>query len=265
MKNSILIEPSRLKTSWLLCTNRKDPLLYRAIESCLSQTIKDFELLLIVNGSACIEIVQCLQRQYAEDARVRVVGTPINLLNFSLSLGLHLARGPYVARMDADDVAAPDRLERQWAYMERNPQVAVLGSAYQLIDSTGQIHGQVSPPTSDAEIRRELHYRNPICHPSVMLRRDVILKQGGYLGGQNAEDYDLWLRLAMHTEWQFANLPEKLLSYNVSPDGAARRSRTAYANVAAAQLRNFLITRDPRWLLGSVITAAKSVWRANRA
>lgn len=250
--------------TWLLCTNQDNALLHRSIQSCLTQTLSNFELLLVVNGPAYSEMMHALQLRYAHDERVRIEGTQIQLLNFSLSYGLHLARAPYVARMDADDVAAPDRLERQLDYMEHNPEVAVLGSSYQLIDSTGEIHGQVISPSSDAEIRRELYYRNPICHPSVMFRREVILKHGGYLGGQNAEDYDLWLRLAMHREWQFASLPDKLLSYNVSPDGAARRSRTAYANVAAAQLRNFLVTRDPRWFFGSAISAAKSIWRASR-
>jgi glycosyltransferase involved in cell wall biosynthesis len=251
--------------SWILCTNQDDSLLHRAILSCLTQTLVNFELLLVVNGRECSKIASILRHQYANDARVRIVVTPIHLLNFSLSLGLHLASAPYVARMDADDVAAPDRLERQWAYMESHPQVAVLGSSYRLIDSNDQLHGDVSCPTSNSEIRRSLFYQNPICHPSVMLRRDVILAQGGYLGGQNAEDYDLWLRICLDKDLHFANLPDFLLSYNTEPGGAARKSRKAYANVAAAQIRNLLITRDVRWLLGAILTAAKSFFRSNRA
>ena len=253
------------KVSWLLCTNRDDVLLHRSICSCLAQTLTDFELLLVVNGPHSSEILQSLQLEYANDARVQVVATPIYLLNFSLSLGLHLARAQYVARMDADDVAAPDRLERQWAYMESHPEVVVLGTSYHLIDSADRVHGNVAGPTSNDEIRRSLFYRNPICHPSVMLRREVILAQGGYLGGQNAEDYDLWLRICLDKDLHLANLPEYLLSYNMEPGGAARRSRRAYANVAAAQFRNLLITRDVRWLLGALFTVVKSFFRSNRA
>ncbi|WP_159608427.1 glycosyltransferase [Hydrogenophaga sp. PBL-H3] len=253
------------KVSWLLCTHQENELLHRAIRSCLNQTLDDFELLLIVNGIHADKLALSLQGVYGRDMRVRVIDTPIYLLNFSLSLGLHLARAPLVARMDADDVSAPDRLERQFDFMERHPSVAVLGSAYELMDADGHVHGKVSPPETDREIRSHMHYQNPMCHPSVMLRRQVIVEMGGYLGGKNAEDYDLWLRLALDSNWQFANMSEVLLSYNASPKGEARRSRTAYSNAAGAQLRNFLVTRDLRWLLGSALSAGKSVMRATRA
>lgn len=252
------------KISWLLCTHKDDALLHRAIHSCLSQTLTEFELLVVVNGANHSDISLGLRLQYAHDSRVRVIATPIHLLNFSLSLGLHLARSPFVARMDADDVAASDRLERQLAHMALHPQVVVLGTSYYLIDSADRIHGAVSCPTSNDEIRRSLFYRNPICHPSVMLRRDVIIAQGGYLGGQNAEDYDLWLRICLNKDLHFSNLPEYLLSYNMAAGGAARRSRKAYANVAAAQFRNLLVTRDVRWFLGALLTAAKSFLRSNQ-
>ena len=92
----------------------------------------------------------------------------------------------------------------------------------------------------------------------------MVLRAGAYLGGRNAEDYDLWLRLAKDKQWRFANLASPLLSYNVSPDGAARRSREAYANVAGTQFRQFLVTRDVRWLVGATLSAAKSFALANR-
>ena len=254
----------RPQVSWLLCTHQNHPLLARAIASCLGQTMADFELLIVVNGKEATQIAATLRQQYASDARVRVVQTPLHLLNFSLSLGLHLARAPYVARMDADDVSSPERLQRQLAFMQQHPEVAVLGSAYSLVDSQGQIHGHVSPPEHDRESRTQLRWRNRLCHPSGMLRKSAILPLGGYLGGRNAEDYDLWLRLALDSQWQFANLHERLLSYNMALDGAARRSRAAYAHVAAAQLRNFLVSGDPRWLLGACLTAGKSLLRASR-
>lgn len=253
------------RVTWLLCTHREDALLYRAMQSCLAQTMTDFELLLVVNGSSVNQLVPTLTEAFASDERVRVVGTPIHLLNFSLSLGLHLARSPFVARMDADDVSDSERLETQLAYMQANEDVAVLGSAYFLIDSHDRVCGKVDVPETDCAIRKALRFRNPICHPSVMLRREAILAEGGYLGGRNAEDYDLWLRLAMGRRWRFANLPAPLLSYNVSPNGLARRSRAAYANAASAQLRQFLVTRDIRWLMGATVSAGKSFFLANRA
>lgn len=262
--SAFMSHPSSPRVSWLLCTHREDALLHRAIRSCLTQTMQDFELLLVVNGPDVDRLQPLLTQTYANDARVRVIGTPIRLLNFSLSLGLHMARAPFVARMDADDASHPERLARQLAFMESHGDVAVLGSSYHLIDSNNHAHGRVDLPEKDHEIRQTLRFRNPICHPSVMLRREAVLAAGGYLGGKNAEDYDLWLRLAATRPWQFANLPEPLLSYNAAPDGSARRSREAYANVAGAQLRQFLVTRDVRWLMGAAVTAAKSVFLADR-
>lgn len=252
------------RVSWLLCTHREDALLHRAMQSCLSQTMADFELLLVVNGPDTGRLVPHLAQAYAYDARVRVIGTPIHLLNFSLSLGLHSARAPFVARMDADDVSHPERLAAQLAFMEAHEDVAVLGSSYLLIDAQGEVKGKIDAPLTDPAIRHALYFRNPICHPSVMLRRAVVLRAGAYLGGRNAEDYDLWLRLSMDKQSRFANLASPLLSYNVSPDGAARRSREAYGNVAGVQLRQFLVTRDVRWLVGSTLSATKSFVLANR-
>jgi hypothetical protein len=225
----------------------------------------DFELLLILNGPDVNTLVPLLTEVFENDERVKVIGTPIHLLNFSLSLGLHLARAPFVARMDADDVSDLNRLAIQLDYMQANEDVAVLGSSYLLIDAQNHIHGKINVPETDQAIRRALRFGNPICHPSVMLRRDAILAAGGYLGGRNAEDYDLWLRLASGRKWRFANLPIPLLSYNASPDGPARRSRTAYANVAGAQLSQFLMTRDVTWLLGSAVNVGKSFFLAKRA
>lgn len=251
--------------SWLLCTHRDDALLRRAVASCLAQTWEDFELLLVVNGPQWAQLLPVLSDAYAHDKRVRVVGTAVHLLNFSLSLGLHLARAPLVARMDADDVAHPERLARQVAFMNAHPEVTVLGSSCRLIDQQGREVGHIDALEADRDIRRAMHYRNPMCHPSVMLRRDPVRAIGGYLGGRNAEDYDLWVRLANAGMARFANLPEPLLDYNASPSGQARRSRAAYANVAGTQWREFLITRDLRWLLGSLITMAKAFFLANRA
>lgn len=247
----------------MLCTDREDAQLHRAITSCLTQTVQDFELIIVTNGIQAEKLCTLLSEIYAGDSRVRIVYTVIRQLNFSLAFGLHLAQAPFVARMDSDDVSRPERLEKQLAFMADHPDVAVLGSDYDLIDEDGEPCGRVRVPRCDQKIRRALRFGNPICHPSVMLRRVPVLEVGGYRGGAHAEDYDLWVRLA-ETSWRFANLPEPLLGYNAHPGGAARRSRRAYANVAGTQLRQFLVTGNVAWLAGSVVTAGKALLRANR-
>lgn len=257
-------EPLAPAVSWVLCTNRLDPLLHRAISSCLTQTMADFELVIVANGSDAESIAGALRDQHIGDARVRVLTSTVHLLNFNLSLGLNEARGRYVARMDADDISEPERLAVQMDHLERHPRVAVVGSDYQWVNADGQRYQTVRVPTTDAAIRRQLFWRNPFCHPSVMFRRDVVARLGGYLGGRNAEDYDLWARLSLLKDVEFANIDRTLLFYNVDSTGPARRSRDGYANMAAAQLRNFLVAGRPLWLVAALVSAAKLLLRTLR-
>ncbi len=241
-------------------------LLWRAVDSCLCQTFTDFELLIITNGAEADLLATQVKERYMEDARVRVLASDIQMLNFNLSLGVWKARGRYIARMDADDVSVPERLAAQVSFMDKHPEVLVLGSSYEFVDVYNRINGRVNLPCNDSEIRAMLSSSNPFCHPSVMFRRKAIAAAGAYLGGRNAEDYDLWCRLSvMYSDVPiFANLSEPLLRYNIDPSGAARRSREAYANVVACQVRAFLMTGRWRWLLGAMLSVGKLLARTER-
>ena len=250
--------------TWLLATHVVDEHLKTAVESCLNQTMSDFECLIIVNGVSSEKIAQQIRAWFGHDERVVVHTTPVRQLNFSLSLGLHLARAPLVARMDADDVASPDRLQKQVTFMAANPRVAVVGTAYDVIDAAGAVVGHVDLPVSDRLIRQRLFYGNPFCHPSVMFRRELVNEAGGYLGGLHAEDYDLWARLAQMPNVEFANLPETCLSYRSTSIGSARGARMAYATVASAQFRNFVAGFGWGWAMAALISLGKAVFRSNR-
>ena len=113
-----------------------------------------------------------------------------------------------------------------------------------------------------ADIRRALLRGNPFCHPSVMLRRRVVLNAGGYLGSLDGEDYDLWSRLALDHSLQFANLSESLIGYSATPIGNARRARSAYAATAAAQWRNFIAGAGLVWAGAALWTMAKAIVRS---
>jgi glycosyltransferase involved in cell wall biosynthesis len=248
----------------LLCTDRDDPLLARAIDSCLVQTYRHFELLVVANGSASKELFHSLSKRYQAVPKVRVVHTLTRDLNFSLDLGIHFALGEYLARMDSDDIMTPDRIEVQLKFMSAHPDVVVAGSFYELVDLDLNVRERVQLPTSNEQIRKRLFFRNSFCHPTVMFRTDRIRRAGGYRGGKNSEDYDLWTRLCLDPSVKFHNIPQYLLKYNSDPSGAARRSRSAYANVVAAQVRSFLLTWDIRWLFGALTTASKLVFRTNK-
>ncbi|NTW32421.1 MAG: glycosyltransferase [Bacteroidetes bacterium] len=185
--------------------------------------------------------------------------TDVQHLSFSLAIGLHYAKGEFIARMDSDDISTPDRLELQVEYMINNPDIIVLGTCYELIDYKGHPIKKISLPLYNNDIRRTFIIGNPICHPSVMFRRKEIIDIGGYLGDIYAQDYDLWARLAMNKKYKFANLKKICLQYRVQGSGNARKSRLAYASMAGAQFRNFIYGAGISWFVGALISAFKAV------
>ena len=245
------------RVSILMATNSCDGLFRLALASCLEQSFPDFELVLVVNGVSDDTFLQI--REHCGDPRIRLYRTDMRYLQFSLNLGLHFRRGELVARMDADDVAYPQRLARQVGFMDAHPDVAVCGSFCDLVDDRGQIVGRRTYPLDDAGIRALLYRDNPLCHPSVMYRRAHIVHRGGYQGYARAEDYYLWSTLAQDDGIVFANIPENLIAYrtesNAHPRVAARRQ--ARAAVAATQLQFLLATGDFRWLPGMLRSIRK--------
>ncbi len=184
-----------------------------AIGSILTQTLDAFELLVVDDGSrdATPAIIGGLA---ARDRRIRVLTQPSLGLVPALNRGLAEARGPYVARMDADDLAMPERLARQVAALDAHPTVAALGSFCRVIGRDGTVlgHRHRRPPTEPAAIRCALRRGNCMIHPTMMLRRSAVLDAGGYRAAfRLAEDFDLWLRLAERHD--LMNLPEPLLTY----------------------------------------------------
>jgi glycosyltransferase involved in cell wall biosynthesis len=253
---------SSVTVSWLLCTHVANEYLRLAIKSCLEQSFHDFELLIIANGSEADEIAATISNWYGDDSKLRIFTTEIRHLVFSLNLGLHHARGNLIARMDGDDISKFDRLERQVLFMLNHPEVAVLGSSFYIIDDQGDEQCQINQPLTNEEIRRKMLVSNPFCHPTIMFRRDIVLSVGGYLGGLHAEDYDLWIRLALINSCEFRNLPDACLGYRSVGVGNARRSRLAYSSVAASQLRNFLLGFGVKWLVSSLYTIFKALIRS---
>jgi Glycosyl transferase family 2 len=182
-----------------------------AIDSILAQTLRAFELLVVDDGSR--DATPTLLADLAgRDERLRVLSQPALGLVAALNRGMAEARGPYVARMDADDLAMPERLAMQVAALDAQPGVAALGSACRVIDRSGRVLGERHPPTDPNAIRGALDAGNCMIHPTMLLRRDAVLQVGGYRAAfRLAEDFDLWLRLA--ERYDLMNLPDCLLAY----------------------------------------------------
>jgi cellulose synthase/poly-beta-1,6-N-acetylglucosamine synthase-like glycosyltransferase len=190
--------------------------LCEAVESILAQTFRDFEFIIINDGSndCSGDILNYFQKR---DARVQLYHQDNRGLVSSLNRGCGLARGKYIARMDADDIAADDRLRRQMDFMESNPQVAVVGGAVEFIDAAGRKLHLMKYPRTNYEIQQVLWDDCALCHPTTFMRREILVALGGYRKiVVHAEDYDLWLRIS--DKFQLANLDSVVLKYRLHPN-----------------------------------------------
>lgn len=186
-----------------------------AIESILNQSFADFEFLIINDGSTD-STPDIITRYALHDSRIIIEHNPGNLqIAETLNRGLRLAKSPLIARMDADDISLPDRLAKQLDYMERHKDVVVCGSAVSIIGKPDEVW---LPPLTDDAIRAKLFFESCLYHPTVIYRRDIILRELGGYGPDTvpAEDFDLWMRLSAIPAVQFANLPDVLLRYRYS-------------------------------------------------
>lgn len=182
-----------------------------AIQSVLDQTFEDFEFIIINDGS--VDDSECIIQRF-QDERIRYIRNDVNIkLIKTLNYGFSLARGKYVARIDADDICKTDRFEKQLAFLESHPEIGVLGSYASIIDEHSQEIGECVYPKEHAVIALDLVRYNPMVHPTIMLRASLV-KEEAILFDEHfvhAEDYELWTRLI--TKTKFANLTEKLILY----------------------------------------------------
>jgi hypothetical protein len=215
-------QPARagVSVSVLMPVHNAGAFLREAVDSILAQSFTDFEFVIINDGSTdgAFEALRSLT-----DPRLRLVDNPRNLgLIATLNRGLELAGAPLLARMDADDVAEPDRLARQVAAFDADPDLALLGSWAVQIDAGGRTAGLMRTPVDHAEILHAILANNTFIHPSVVARADVLRRLGGYpREAVHAEDYALWLQVvARH---KTANLAEPLLRYRIHAGQVSQR------------------------------------------
>lgn len=191
------------------------PFLGEAISSVLAQSFIDFELLIIDDGSTdnSAELI----RSHA-DERVRLIRNDRNLgLIASLNKGIDLAKGSFIARMDADDRMHPERLAKQITTMLADPGIAVLATYVEFINTDGEVFGDWDTDrkaTTEDAIAAMLPRTNCIAHPSVMIRRSQLGAMRYAPGQDGAEDWDLWMRMGSR-HLRIAKLPEVLLQYRV--------------------------------------------------
>jgi hypothetical protein len=186
-----------------------------ALESILNQSFRDFEFLIIDDGSSD-HTPSILDSYEKMDSRIKVHHQNNRGVAAALNRGYSLARGEYIARMDSDDIAIEGRLGRQVDFLDSHKEVAVLGGAVEFVDSAGRSLGLHRYPGDNSKIRSAQGHSCGLWHPTVMMRRKVLEWAGGYREVVvDAEDYDLWLRVG--ESFQMANLDAVVLKYRIHP------------------------------------------------
>ena len=210
--------------SVVMITCNVERFLAEAIESVLSQSFRDFEFIIVDYGST--DKSKDIAASFAaKDSRVRLSEIPQCSYIEAKIASCSLPKGRYIAIQDADDVSLPERLKAEVDFMEKHPQIGLLGAAVQWIDSQGKFLTTAEDyPTEDQEIRSLLKERNPFWHPTVLIRREAFVRAGGYrVAFTQSDDYDLWLRISEY--YQCANLKQVVLKYRIHPQQLSLRKR----------------------------------------
>jgi len=207
-----------------------------AIESILKQSFTDFELIAVDDCSTdkSWDIVQ----QYMKlDSRVIAKRNEVNLGGCkTLNVGLKLAKGKYIARLDNDDWSYPNRLEKQFDFLEAHPDVGIVGGVMEIMNQHGEVTGKRKYNISDQEIRNKIFRYSPFSHPLVMIRKSILDKVGSYDPAYApADDYELYFRIG--NESQFANLPDVIMRYRVIPSSITFM-QTKKMELATINVRN---------------------------
>ncbi len=186
-----------------------------AIESILKQTYTNIEFL-IIDDCSTDKTGEIIVHHADRDTRIRSNRNQQNKgISLTLNKGLDLAMGEYIARMDADDVALPDRIQKQVNFLNENREIALVGTAIQLIDERGELIGDTNCITGWNNLKRVIHLRSPLAHPTWMFRRSVLDDITGYRDLPPAEDYDFLLRLVT-AGYRFDNLEGVGLLFRLS-------------------------------------------------
>ncbi len=210
------------------CYNAADTL-PEALQSLSAQTWHDFEVIAVDDGST--DATPLVLRDWArKERRLRLLSQPHQGIIAALNAGLEQCQGQYIARMDADDRAHPERLERQTAFLEGHPEISVVSCRVTVFPSDQVRAGfrlyveWLNGLLSDEEIRRQIFIESPLPHPSLLLRKEALLSVGGYQEHGWPEDYDLLLRLYLAGA-RFAKLEEYLLEWREHPQRLTRQDR----------------------------------------
>ena len=238
--------------SVIMCCYNEGKYLKDAVESILNQSFDNFEFIIIDdcstdNTSGIIDFYK------NRDKRIVSLRNAPNLgISESANKGIEISKGKYIARMDADDIAAQDRLLKQVALMEENPAVVVCGTNILLIDEDKTVIGKIEYKYSDREIKKELFMKNPFANPTVMIRKDILSRYSIWYETTypNAEDYQLWFKLAGHGD--FRNINEFLLRHRIDFSKKTLKCKAMVLDTISLRIRYLM--KSKRHLFNPFVT-----------
>ncbi len=228
--------------SVLMAVHNGSKHLREAIDSILQQSFSDFEFIIVDDGSTddSGEIITSY-----DDPRIQLIRKERAGLPAALNAGLLVCRGQFIARMDADDISEPNRLGVELTWLMSHPDTHIVCSDVTIIDSNGSVVGSASMRPYDNSLIRDgllfLRSVKPIVHPSVMIRREVYVRLGGYRDYRHAEDHDLWLRAV--DLFHFERINSMLLRYRIHPNGVSYKSAIQQATSSCMSVINYRIHR----------------------
>jgi len=202
------------KISVLMPAYNAEKYIGEAIESILNQTFKDFEFI-IIDDCSTDKTWEIIQDYAKSNDRIKSYQNEVNLkLALTLNKGIDYCNSKYIARMDADDYSYPDRLGKQFNFMENNPEIGVSGGSMNVCDQFLNVKSSREYNLTDPEIRKNIFRYSPFSHPLVIIRKEAFEELGKYDANFNpAEDYELWFRIG--ESYKLGNLKDCLLKYRV--------------------------------------------------
>lgn len=205
--------------------------LEEALNSIYWQTFLPNEIVLVLDGPISTDLHKVIEKfRMKESVVLKTVPLEINVgLGLALARGLHYCKNDYIARMDSDDICKPNRFELQLSFLKNNTRIDMVGSWIdEFVENKQNVISQRKVPEKHQEILKYMKGRCPFNHPTVVFKKNAVIKAGNYKPFLLKEDIYLWLRLAME-ECQFANIQKSLLLFRTTKDMYKRRGGMKYA------------------------------------
>ena len=237
--------------SFLICTNNFDLIAQKALQSCIDQkTSYKFEIVLVVNGPRHDEMSTTISEYFGNE--IIIINSDKEGLIENLNLGIKACIGDYILRFDTDDICHVQRLQSQIKFMQENPQIDVSFGDAKVIDAEGRAIGRYLAANPNSYWF--LVFRNYVSHPTVCVKKAVLLEVGGYKNKFACEDYDLWLRLKFLHNKKFGYSGKELIEYRNFSKNGFRRNPSAYFNIAMSKVWLGWETKAYRLFFGAIFS-----------